>query len=139
MSEPHLGHFNVEVLSDVSNIMLKYYRARIPAAALNRRLFHNRLNAFAARGYYTLPVSQDSLCTAPPQPMTDASDVLAHQRRRLSELLHEVRAANPFYREKLSPGIEPSNPALLESLPFTTRAEIEADQLTHPPYGTNLT
>jgi phenylacetate-CoA ligase len=61
------------------------------------------------------------------------------QRRKLAEMLREVRANNPFYREKLA-GIsfDPlSDP--LNNLPFTTRAELEADQLSHPPFGSNLT
>src|SRR4051794_19896301 len=63
----------------------------------------------------------------------------ALQRRKLAALLEQVRASNPFYRAKLA-GVrfDPlSDP--LDSLPFTTRAELEADQVAHPPFGRNLT
>src|SRR5579859_8194492 len=54
-------------------------------------------------------------------------------------MLNELRAKNPFYRSKL--GAIPFDPVHdpLEGLPFTTRAELEADQIASPPYGTNLT
>jgi len=60
------------------------------------------------------------------------------QRRKLAELLRFVRVSNPFYRAKL---VAVSNPddAALEFLPLTTRAELEIDQVAHPPYGSNLT
>lgn len=51
---------------------------------------------------------------------------------RLGEMLECVRRSNPFYRQKLA-GVS------IDALPFTTRAEMQQDQLTHPPYGTNLT
>lgn len=61
------------------------------------------------------------------------------QRRKLAELLSEITGKNRFYTEKLA-GLN-FNPLLddLSHLPFTTRKELEADQLAHPPYGTNLT
>ncbi|MDB5303556.1 MAG: phenylacetate--CoA ligase family protein [Phycisphaerales bacterium] len=69
----------------------------------------------------------------------DAAALHALQRRKLANLLSEVLATNAFYRAKLSstrfdPLIDP-----LEKLPFTTRAELEQDQLAAPPYGTTLT
>jgi phenylacetate-CoA ligase len=69
----------------------------------------------------------------------DAPALQLLQRRRLGALLGEVSATNPFYRQKLAgvrfdPLVDP-----LEKLPFTTRAELERDQLAHPPFGTNLT
>jgi phenylacetate-CoA ligase len=61
------------------------------------------------------------------------------QRRKLARLLDVVRESNPFYRQKYA-GL-PFNPASdpMSALPFTTRAELEADQVAHPPFGTNLT
>ncbi|CAN5306826.1 phenylacetate--CoA ligase [soil metagenome] len=53
---------------------------------------------------------------------------------RLKTLLQSVRASNPFYRAKLSDVGD-----RLTELPFTTKAELAADQQSHPPYGTNLT
>jgi phenylacetate-CoA ligase len=57
------------------------------------------------------------------------------QQRKLSAMLAAVRASNPFYRAKHA-GISSID---LHDLPFTTRAELEADQERHPPYGSNLT
>jgi phenylacetate-CoA ligase len=64
------------------------------------------------------------------------SDLLALQRRKLADLLRQVRDTNQFYRHKLA-GL-PEDPSL-EALPFSTRHELETDQANHPPYGTNLT
>jgi len=83
-----------------------------------------------------VPVSSPTLCPAPIDRSSEASDLLALQRRKLAELLAQVRANNPFYRRKLSD--LPEHPSLQE-LPFTTRQELEADQAAHPPYGSNLT
>jgi phenylacetate-CoA ligase len=66
----------------------------------------------------------------------------ALQRRKLSAMWREVtseRSSNQFYRRKFAgisfdPLADP-----LDTLPLTTRAELEADQLQTPPYGTNLT
>lgn len=69
----------------------------------------------------------------------DAAGLRALQRRKLAAMLAELRAGNAFYRRKFEgvrfdPLVDP-----LEALPFTTRAELEADQVANPPYGTNLT
>ncbi len=56
-------------------------------------------------------------------------------------MLATVLPANPFYRRKY-PGLDPNDirsAADLAHLPFTTKAELVADQAAHPPYGTNLT
>jgi phenylacetate-CoA ligase len=58
------------------------------------------------------------------------------QRDRLRALLAEILPHNRFYAAKLA-GLPPDAP--LEALPFTTKPELVADQLAHPPYGTNLT
>jgi phenylacetate-CoA ligase len=52
---------------------------------------------------------------------------------RLRRLLTEILPGNRFYRNKLG-----AAPALAE-LPFTTKAELLADQQGHPPYGSLLT
>jgi len=67
----------------------------------------------------------------------DRPALAALQRRKLGAMLRAVRATNPFYRRKLER--LPADCDSVESLPFTTRAEIEADQLDHPPFGSNLT
>ncbi len=61
----------------------------------------------------------------------------ALQQDRLAILLRRTVDANPFYRAKLvDAGVE-ADAGSIERLPFTTRAEIEADQRAHRPYGTN--
>ena len=60
------------------------------------------------------------------------------QRAKLTRLFSVIYNGNSFYQNKFS-GI--SFDALNDSLnilPFTTRRELEQDQLNHPPYGTNL-
>ncbi len=59
------------------------------------------------------------------------------QRRRLAALLREILPANRFYAEKLA-GLDTTD-ADLRRLPFTTKAELIADQAAHPTYGTDLT
>ena len=83
-------------------------------------------------------MSHPTVCKAPSDVVSDAGHLAALQRRRLKDLLREVSQSNAFYRNKLK-GTDLSGTVALESLPFTTRQEIEADQLAHPPYGTNLT
>jgi phenylacetate-CoA ligase len=64
----------------------------------------------------------------------------ALQAQRLSALLAEVLPLNRFYIRKLAEaGLEPGDlatPDDLERLPFTTKAELLADQEQHPPFGT---
>ena len=65
--------------------------------------------------------------------------------RQLQELLRAILPRNRFYARKLAAagfrrGRRARNlPELLRQLPFTTKAELVADQLAHPPYGTNHT
>lgn len=72
-------------------------------------------------------------------------DALAeHQFSRLRNLLHAALATNALYRHKLNAAglaqaADLAALADLARLPFTTRAELSADQIAHPPYGTNLT
>src|SRR5262245_53302017 len=67
--------------------------------------------------------------------MLDVSVIRALQQRKLNELVGIVGGMNPLYRAKLVYRALKS----VQELPFTTRAEIEADQRANPPYGTNLT
>lgn len=65
------------------------------------------------------------------------------QLDQLNRVLAMVWERNPFYRAKwkaagLSPGLLRSLDEL-ERFPFTTRAELERDQASHPPLGSNLT
>ena len=66
------------------------------------------------------------------------------QLRRFREMLAPVLRTNAFYRQKLTEaGITHPNDMQTfrdyQRLPFTTKAELSADQGAHPPYGTNLT
>jgi phenylacetate-CoA ligase len=65
----------------------------------------------------------------------------AHQLAQLRALLAATLPANRFYATKFT-GLNPAVASLndfLTRFPFTTKAEIVADQRAHPPYGTNLT
>ncbi len=66
------------------------------------------------------------------------------QLHRFREMLAPVLETNAFYRQKLTAaGItHPNDVQTLtdyQQLPFTTKEELSADQVSHPPYGTNLT
>lgn len=58
----------------------------------------------------------------------------------LRGLVVELRDRNPFYAAKLRPVDRPPLPSSLADFatrfPFTTKAELVADQAAHPPYGT---
>src|SRR2546430_4602188 len=56
------------------------------------------------------------------------------QWKRLAAKLPELSRTNPFYRARL-----PERASSLRDLPFTTKAELSADQAAHPPFGSNLT
>jgi phenylacetate-CoA ligase len=65
------------------------------------------------------------------------------QCERLAALVHAVLPDNRFYARKFAAvGLGPddiASPADLKRLPFTTKAELVADQAEHPLYGSNLT
>ena len=68
------------------------------------------------------------------------TELRAAQLSRVRTLL-ALLAGNEFYTRKLG-GIRPDDirtPKDFAKLPFTTKAELAADQAEHPPYGTNLT
>jgi len=62
---------------------------------------------------------------------------------QLRVLLAAVFGRNPFYSAKFDAAGVSYKPRHLgeftDAFPFTTKAEITADQEAHPPYGTNLT
>src|SRR3979490_1676765 len=70
----------------------------------------------------------------PPPP--GEGTVGAAQVERLGSRIPAVRAANPFYRNRLHPVRTWDD---FERLPLTTKDEITADQQANPPFGTNLT
>jgi phenylacetate-CoA ligase len=65
------------------------------------------------------------------------------QYERLSRLLGATLPQNPFYSRKFADShlnaADVRSLADLRRLPFTTKAELLADQAQTPPYGTNLT
>lgn len=73
----------------------------------------------------------------------DRAELAGLQQARLGQLLDEVLPRDAFYARKLrEAGV--GREAIrslddLSSLPCTTKAELLADQLAHPPYGSNLT
>lgn len=70
----------------------------------------------------------------------DRSNLDKLQEQRLRAVLAEVVPHNPFYTRKLAQaGVEVGQFRELTALPFTTKAELLADQQAHPPYGTVLT
>ncbi|QJX00380.1 phenylacetate--CoA ligase family protein [Frigoriglobus tundricola] len=68
------------------------------------------------------------------------ADLHAAQLRRVRALLAAILPGNAFYARKLA-GCDLTLGSFddLANLPFTTKAELTADQSAHPPYGTNLT
>ncbi len=64
------------------------------------------------------------------------------QLARLRALLAALRPANSFYTSKLAAAHAPADVSSLaefaERFPFTTKAELVADQAQYPPYGRNL-
>ena len=71
------------------------------------------------------------------------TDLANLQADRLRALIYEILPRNRFYARKFAQaGLDAAavqTPADLARLPFTTKAELLADQADHPPYGTGLT
>lgn len=66
----------------------------------------------------------------------DRDALVAHQAKRLRQLLAAVRGRNPFYSRKLQTVPEKAD---LSELPFTLKSEFIEDQAAHLPFGTNHT
>lgn len=70
-------------------------------------------------------------------------ELRASQLEQLRSLVTELFPANAFYTRKLEDVGVTFDVASLEDFsarfPFTTKQELVADQLAHPPFGTNLT
>ena len=74
----------------------------------------------------------------------DKAQLVEYQLERFRMLLGPVLASNSFYRRKLhEAGVHDAAAVQTRDdyvqLPFTTKEELSTDQVTHPPYGTNLT
>src|SRR5215471_15502455 len=71
------------------------------------------------------------------------AEIEAAQLEQLRTLLAELFPANQFYSRKLSAAGITFDVAGLDDFcsrfPFTTKAELAADQVAQPPFGTNLT
>ncbi len=68
-------------------------------------------------------------------------EISAQQLKKLRELFRAILPANSFYAKKFS-GIRTEFTSLegfSETIPFTTKQELVADQVGNPPFGTNLT
>lgn len=61
------------------------------------------------------------------------------QLQRLQAMVEYVYHSSPFYRQKFdAAGVRPEESCSLDDLrrlPFTTKAELQADQEAHPPFG----
>lgn len=84
--------------------------------------------------------------TTPPtdlSPSPDRDAIRSGQLQNLRTLLGQLVSANPFYgpvlREASVGGDLPDVATFQQRVPFTTKADVVADQLAHPPYGSNLT
>jgi phenylacetate-CoA ligase len=73
----------------------------------------------------------------------DRAAIEATQLEALRTLVAELIPANKFYTQKLEDvgvGFDIASLADFSArFPFTTKSELVADQLKHPPFGTNLT
>ena len=82
------------------------------------------------------------MIAAPAAPLEPGA-LASLQRDRLHALVKEILPGNRFYAAKFSQGRLSADdirtPADLSRLPFTTKAELLADQEAHSPYGTTLT
>ena len=76
------------------------------------------------------------MSTLPPDETWSEDERRVHQRDRLEAMLGEILPTNVFYRRKLGASVSLDD---WDALPFTTKAELSADQGEHPPYGTALT
>jgi phenylacetate-CoA ligase len=72
-----------------------------------------------------------------------ASELKYTQLAKLQRLLSALVPGNRFWTEKIAAAkVQPADVRSLDDLqklPFTTKAELVADQERHPPYGSNLT
>ena len=76
-----------------------------------------------------------------PGEFANRQNIAALQLGQLRQLLAAILPRNAFYQEKFA-GIDPAIASLEDfsrRFPFTTKAELAADQRAFPPYGSNLT
>jgi phenylacetate-CoA ligase len=79
----------------------------------------------------------------PEQDVADRDALGRMQGQRLRTMLVEILPGNAFYAERFARAqLKPADiqtPADLARLAFTTKSELLADQVDHPPYGSVLT
>jgi phenylacetate-CoA ligase len=77
-----------------------------------------------------------------PTPTPTRAQLEAGQLQQLRRLLAALRPANRFYEPVLAAARVDSSLDSLDAfrrrVPFTTKQQVAADQIDHPPYGTNL-
>lgn len=76
--------------------------------------------------------------------MTDRDTLRSRQWARLQPMLQPLLGGGGFYARKLrAAGLAQADPggldAFVRRVPFTTKEELLADRLAHPPFGSNLT
>ena len=57
---------------------------------------------------------------------------------RLREMLAKVGVSNTFWQERLDGWTAPNNLEEYRKLPLTSNHDLSADQIRHPPFGSNL-
>ncbi len=69
----------------------------------------------------------------------DRHGLAALQESKFRAMVREVALTNSFWRRRFEKtGFDPERDSV-SALPLLSRTVLEADQATHPPYGTNLT
>lgn len=81
-------------------------------------------------------INMGALSSATAHSRSDPDELRDLHLRKLQAGLAEVLAANTFWRDRLR---DVHGWDDFERLPLTTKAELVADQVSHPPFGTNLT
>src|SRR5689334_20615219 len=80
------------------------------------------------------PHMTDPQYANPAQETLDPDALRQLQRRKLAAMWQRIMGSNAFWKQKYANiHFDPLGDPL-ENLPFTTRTEIEQDQLSSPPY-----
>src|SRR6185295_7893209 len=112
-----------------------------PERASHRQLQHpaGRLQPAAGPGRLEGEVLNRPTSSTDPLEFGASEAIAAHQLGRLGTLLGEVVPRNRFWAGKLAPALTAGRSSVtweaFARWPFTTKAELTADQETHPPLG----
>ncbi len=74
----------------------------------------------------------------PGEESLNPAEIKSLQEAKLKQLLSQTLKTNAFYKKNYQSLDLDADATLLHELPFTTRSELQEDQATTPPYGTNL-